>query len=290
MKQSQRFSKRHFCSEFTHKPKNFYGLSFAIIFLLLFLYVVPYEISSELEVAEIIASSDRPSQNIIPKVIHIIWLKGIGVSYDLRHAEIEEGTQSLFQLQLNVTQDLNPNYELRVYDDVKALAILEDFDMELAKIYEKEPLACYRSDILRVVILYLYGGVYLDTDVEVFEPLDRLFKDMDYPEAIASVSVYNDNWFILQAILAFVPEHPLLLTVIREIKHIYDQKENHLCWRDYREQPNAVMGPCSWKYAIENHFNEKIADAVAKKRIGFLYESKLSFSLHHIWHYGIMDN
>ena len=67
-------------------------------------------------------------------------LKGIGVSYDLRHAEIEAGTQSLFQLQLNVTQDLNPNYELRVYDDVKALAILEDFDMELARIYEKEPL------------------------------------------------------------------------------------------------------------------------------------------------------
>lgn len=37
-----------------------------------------------------------------------------------------------------------------------------------------------KSDLIRLQVLYNYGGVYLDTDVECVKPIDKLFEDYDF--------------------------------------------------------------------------------------------------------------
>jgi len=74
----------------------------------------------------------------------------------------------------------------------------------------------YQSDIVRLALLWLHGGVYLDTDCEVFRPLDPLLFGCDafcgatFPgEPFPQVHVQN-------AVLGSCPRHPwLTLTLAR---------------------------------------------------------------------------
>jgi hypothetical protein len=69
-----------------------------------------------------------------------------------------------------------------------------------------------RSDILRLEILYRYGGVYVDTDLECRRPLDDVIGDAPFvatcfkPERVTNTFVASE------------PNHPLLERALRELQ------------------------------------------------------------------------
>lgn len=74
-----------------------------------------------------------------------------------------------------------------------------------------------RSDMLRLELLYRFGGVYVDTDLECRRPLDEVIGDH------AFVATYFKPSRVTNTFLASVPRHPLLERALAEIKprHIY---------------------------------------------------------------------
>ncbi|XXG60110.1 hypothetical protein AAC387_Pa04g2087 [Persea americana] len=80
------------------------------------------------------------------------------------------------------------------------------------------PLAQNLSNLLRLAVLYKYGGVYLDTDVIVLKKLS------DLRNTIGAQSVDEDgNWSRLNnAVLIFDKEHPLILKFIKEFSCSFD--------------------------------------------------------------------
>lgn len=77
-----------------------------------------------------------------------------------------------------------------------------------------------RSDIARYEIIAREGGVYLDTDVECFQPIDDLMEGVKLFVA--------DEWGPSMGNYMFGAErnHPALWTVVRElIPHLNSQKE-----------------------------------------------------------------
>ena len=64
-----------------------------------------------------------------------------------------------------------------------------------------------QADFVRLEVLYREGGVYLDADVELLRPLDRLL-------GLEAFACYEDAVWLGNAVVGAVPGHPALLDAI----------------------------------------------------------------------------
>ncbi|XWS43829.1 hypothetical protein CRYUN_Cryun16bG0138000 [Craigia yunnanensis] len=81
------------------------------------------------------------------------------------------------------------------------------------------PLAQNLSNLMRLAVLYKYGGVYLDTDFIVL----KSFKGLKNTIGAQSIDVVSKNWTRLNnAVLVFDMNHPLLLKFIEEFALTFD--------------------------------------------------------------------
>lgn len=93
---------------------------------------------------------------MIPKIIHYIWFGGKPYSKKIKKC-IESWHKYM------------PDYELKLWNE-------ESFDIDNSCKFVKEAFAqkkyAFVSDYVRVFALYNYGGIYLDTDIELIKPID----------------------------------------------------------------------------------------------------------------------
>lgn len=81
------------------------------------------------------------------------------------------------------------------------------------------PLAQNLSNLIRLAVLYKYGGVYLDTDVIVLKPFTGLRNSI----GAQSIDVDSQNWTRLNnAVLIFDAHHPILLKFMQEFSDTFD--------------------------------------------------------------------
>lgn len=97
---------------------------------------------------------------LIPKIIHFIWLG------DKNYTELVEKCIASWEKKL-------PDYKLMKWDD-------SNIDIKdciyATEAYEEKKYA-FVSDYVRLKVLYEYGGIYLDTDVEVLKKFDDLLNN-----------------------------------------------------------------------------------------------------------------
>lgn len=96
---------------------------------------------------------------MIPKVLHYCWFG-------------PKPKPETFVGLIETWRRHNPDYEIREWNE-------SNFNYD-AYLYSREAyrMGCYAhvSDVCRIHALYFYGGVYLDTDIEVVKPFDSLLK------------------------------------------------------------------------------------------------------------------
>lgn len=94
---------------------------------------------------------------MIPKIIHYCWFGG-------------KNLPALAQKCINSWKKYLPDYEIKEWNET-------NFDVNIIP-YTKEAYAekkyAFVSDYARFWILYHYGGLYFDTDVEIIKPLDDI--------------------------------------------------------------------------------------------------------------------
>lgn len=92
---------------------------------------------------------------MIPKIIHYVWLG---------HGEQSETIRKCIQS----WHEILPEYEIKCWDET-------NFDIDNAPSFVKEAYEnkywAFASDYVRLWVLNQYGGIYLDTDVEVKKSL-----------------------------------------------------------------------------------------------------------------------
>lgn len=78
----------------------------------------------------------------------------------------------------------------------------------------------HKADLIRYYLLYLNGGIYFDTDIEIIDNLDNIIQNYSFVGVTTSESVAFNGF------IACVPKHPI---IHRALINIY----NHPVQSDY---------------------------------------------------------
>ena len=137
---------------------------------------------------------------MIPKIIHYCWVGGNPLT-------------PLAQKCIASWKKHCPDFEIIRWDETNY-----DFSKNqyMAQTYEAKKWG-FVPDYARLDIIYQYGGIYLDTDVEIVKPLDELLNNA----AFCGVENFCQNGITIALGLGFgaEPGHPL-------IKEMMDDYEN----------------------------------------------------------------
>lgn len=96
---------------------------------------------------------------MIPKLIHYIWIGEKPMPNDVLK-------------RIEICKKFNPDYIIKIWDNNNFTFSNNQYCKEA---YESKKWA-FVSDYIRLSVLYDYGGIYMDTDVEVVKNLDVLLK------------------------------------------------------------------------------------------------------------------
>lgn len=204
----------------------------------------------------------------IPKVIHLCWF-GRGKFPALAEMCIESWKKNL------------PDYEIKIWNE-------DNYDVNCCrytkKAYEERKWA-FVSDYARLDILYRYGGVYMDTDLEVIKDFSHLLNEKKF------VSSYIEGGLITAGFIACEPYHPF----IKEIIGYYDSESKKI---EQNCDVNFVMNPLVFtetaikKYGFSLTDNSFVNDEITIYPIDyFMPYKKITFgSSYGIWRYRITQN
>lgn len=99
----------------------------------------------------------KAAKYCIPPIIHFCWFGG---------KEIPDN----YKRYMETWQEFCPNYEIKRWDEGNYDVLKHPYMKSAYELKKWE----YVSDYARLDVLYQYGGIYLDTDVELIKSLDEL--------------------------------------------------------------------------------------------------------------------
>jgi mannosyltransferase OCH1-like enzyme len=108
----------------------------------------------------------------IPKIIHQVF----GLWDNKMPKEI--------QRRIETWKRLHPKYEYILWDKKKCREFLKKHYDWFLHIYDRYPYHVQRADAIRYFILYKYGGIYSDIDLEPSKPIDAILKKYAHKECI----------------------------------------------------------------------------------------------------------
>lgn len=104
--------------------------------------------------------NERSFEHMIPKIIHFSWISG-------------DPYPPLAEKCMKSWEKFAPDYEIMHWDK-------ERFDIQsllfTRQAYENKRWP-FIADVQRLYALYMYGGIYLDSDVELVKPLDEFLTN-----------------------------------------------------------------------------------------------------------------
>lgn len=140
----------------------------------------------------------------------------------------------------------NPEYLYFFYDDKDIEKfITEEFPSRYIENYNKLTIGAAKADFFRYAVLYKKGGVYLDIDSTITQPLRKLIQEND--QAVISRE-RHDNLYV-QWGLIFDKNHPFLKKVL---ELMLDNIENHR----YPNNIHATTGPTVFSEGIRQVLQE----------------------------------
>jgi mannosyltransferase OCH1-like enzyme len=128
-----------------------------------------------------------------------------------------------------IWKELNPEYTLHLYDDQMCIDFLEkEYSSLHANIFKYIPDGPIKADFWRVCILYRYGGLYVDADIEPIIPL-REYVD-ETVDFMSCLSDHNINWPYNPHIIMTYAKNKLLKKCIDTYTELYNNNKPYNYW------------------------------------------------------------
>lgn len=140
---------------------------------------------------------------MIPKLIHQTWKTN--------------SVPAKWRVFVNKVQEINPGWEYKLWTDAENDEFVKNEYPDFIDLFRGFSRGIMRADVIRYLIMYKVGGVYLDLDYEVLKPFNFDFKELVLP---LNRSLQNGNAQdeLGNCIFASVPGHRFWLDVINELK------------------------------------------------------------------------
>lgn len=179
---------------------------------------------------------------MIPPIIHYCWL-----SKDKKPDNVRKCIESWYRFL--------PDYEIRLWD-------IDSFDYDSVA-FTRDALAnkkwAFVSDYIRLYALYNFGGIYLDSDVQVWGPLDEL-RNNRFFSGLETRDKEHKDIYLEAAIMGAEKGHPF----IAESLEIYNNRPFY--------QPNGELDltpiPTILSGIMEKSYGWKREDAIQKLHDG----------------------
>ena len=165
---------------------------------------------------------------MIPKIIHYCWFGGKEKSNTVKNC-IESWKRFM------------PDYEIKEWNE-------SNYDInkfEYSKTAYKEKVWGFVADPIRADLLYEYGGIYFDTDIEAYKSFDdlldnKMFMGFEQPTYLSTATIGAEKG------------HPYLKEIIDEYhKRKFERKD---VWTDYITSPMIFTDVLSHKAYCKHFF------------------------------------
>lgn len=153
----------------------------------------------------------------IPKIIHFVFLN------------TKEPIPQFFKKCLKRTEKFHPGWEVIIYDKHDAERIIKEYVPELLPIYNGYGHYVQRADIIRAILVFVFGGFYMDLDMFCLKSLDGLLTNqLIIPQERNIPSKWKKRWSIIEGIsvkhelrlgnymFGGIPKHPFWLFYFKE--------------------------------------------------------------------------
>ena len=145
----------------------------------------------------------------IPKILHQTW--------------DTENVPSTFSSWIWSWVRLHPRWEYYFWTEADVRLLLVQHYPDYVSMYDGYKGSIFRSDAMRYFVLYHYGGVYADLDVEALQPMDTLIAQY---KCVLSYETYEHALFlyknpvpvVMTTIMATRPHHPFFRMLVDTLK------------------------------------------------------------------------
>jgi FkbM family methyltransferase len=145
---------------------------------------------------------------MIPEILHFV------VPPSLLHKETE-----IIQL----ARQLHPKWSIKIWNDDVVID-----GARLSRYLDRAASGVQRADLIRLDALLVYGGVYIDSDLRLYRPLDDIISHYDFFMGT------EDGYNLTNAVIGAAPQHPAIAAIIDFLE---DNEP------DWSAPPNETTGP-----------------------------------------------
>jgi len=157
------------------------------------------------------------------KIIHQTWKR--------------EEIPAEYQLYVDSIKQYNPDYEYRLWTDAQNRQLIVSCFPWFLSTYDSYNHPIERADAIRYFILYKYGGVYIDLDMQALQPIGPLFEDAECFFSVEAGPAI-ENKVVSNAFMAAPENHKLFETLIH---HLAEVKGRDITFQDVFENTGPNM-------------------------------------------------
>lgn len=136
---------------------------------------------------------------MIPLLIHQIWIQGADKLPAHLLAEVQH------------CRKVNSNFKHHVWSEAEILPLLASVNPRYVQMYQGYEKYAQKADLARYVILYVHGGIYLDTDMVCHKNLTPFTR---HDVFFTAPPLYKIVKSIQNCIIGIEPKHPLMAVIL----------------------------------------------------------------------------
>lgn len=184
----------------------------------------------------------------------------------------DKNIMNKFSKEINLTEKNTPNFEYKFYnnEDIENF-ILKNFHQRIYKAYMsiKDKYGACKADFFRYLVVFKYGGIYLDIKSVVIKEIESILKKypdkliVNYPNNLPLLNSFTSKFFpygeFNQWCIVSPKGHPVLKKIIEEITHnieLENKRDEKIFKGGYGVL--SLTGPVIFTKIIKENINENI--------------------------------
>ena len=195
-------------------------------------------------------------KNKIPKIIHQSYTNN--VNYHIFST-------------ISTWKEMNTNYDYMYWNDDDCYTFIKNnFDKSVLEAYNMLYAGAYKSDIFRLCVLYIYGGIWSDISSLCEVSLDKVINNENLIIVKDTDSVQTKYGNIYQAFIISEAKNNIILYILEfTVKRVINHQEFENNYPQVINQTLGVTGPTIFAMGFNSFINRPVENIINDNDIYF---------------------